>query len=227
MSTPEPEGGGRKIERARGDIEYRDVRFRYPAERGRRAARRELCAAPRRDRRDRRALGQRQVDAGGAAAAVLRRDVGPRAARRARRARVRSRRPATADESREPGRRALQRHDREQHRLRLPGQPRHRSPLRREAARVDEFATQLPDGLDTVVGDRGSLLSGGQRQRIAIATRAAARLADTDSRRGDLGARHRARAADPASARAADAGSHDARDRPSPVDRREARTGSS
>ena len=30
-ATPEPEGGGRSIERARGDIEYRDVRFRYPA----------------------------------------------------------------------------------------------------------------------------------------------------------------------------------------------------
>jgi subfamily B ATP-binding cassette protein MsbA len=37
------------------------------------------------------------------------------------------------------------------------------------AARVNEFAAQLPDGLDTEVGDRGILLSGGQRQRIAIA----------------------------------------------------------
>jgi subfamily B ATP-binding cassette protein MsbA len=37
------------------------------------------------------------------------------------------------------------------------------------AARVDEFADQLPNGLDTEVGDRGTLLSGGQRQRIAIA----------------------------------------------------------
>ncbi len=37
------------------------------------------------------------------------------------------------------------------------------------AARVLEFAEQMPDGLDTVVGDRGALLSGGQRQRIAIA----------------------------------------------------------
>jgi subfamily B ATP-binding cassette protein MsbA len=37
------------------------------------------------------------------------------------------------------------------------------------AARVLEFAEQMPDGLDTVVGDRGVLLSGGQRQRIAIA----------------------------------------------------------
>jgi len=37
------------------------------------------------------------------------------------------------------------------------------------AARVLEFAAQMPDGLDTVVGDRGALLSGGQRQRIAIA----------------------------------------------------------
>jgi len=36
------------------------------------------------------------------------------------------------------------------------------------AAHVDEFAEQLPDGLDTQVGDRGVLLSGGQRQRIAI-----------------------------------------------------------
>lgn len=44
------------------------------------------------------------------------------------------------------------------------------------AARVDEFATALPGGLDAPVGERGSLLSGGQRQRIALAR---ALLADT------------------------------------------------
>jgi subfamily B ATP-binding cassette protein MsbA len=37
------------------------------------------------------------------------------------------------------------------------------------AAYVHEFIDQLPQGLDTLVGDRGLLLSGGQRQRIAIA----------------------------------------------------------
>ncbi len=36
-------------------------------------------------------------------------------------------------------------------------------------AHVDEFAEQLPDGLETLVGDRGHLLSGGQRQRVALA----------------------------------------------------------
>jgi subfamily B ATP-binding cassette protein MsbA len=37
------------------------------------------------------------------------------------------------------------------------------------AAYVQEFVEQLPQGLETLVGDRGVLLSGGQRQRIAIA----------------------------------------------------------
>ncbi len=37
-----------------------------------------------------------------------------------------------------------------------------------EAAYVLEFVNDLPDGLETTVGDRGVLLSGGQRQRIAI-----------------------------------------------------------
>jgi subfamily B ATP-binding cassette protein MsbA len=38
-----------------------------------------------------------------------------------------------------------------------------------DAAHVLEFARDLPDGLDSVVGERGALVSGGQRQRIAIA----------------------------------------------------------
>jgi ATP-binding cassette, subfamily B, bacterial len=38
-----------------------------------------------------------------------------------------------------------------------------------EAARCTEFINGLPQGFDTVVGDRGMKLSGGQRQRLAIA----------------------------------------------------------
>ncbi|MCF3125702.1 ABC transporter ATP-binding protein [Streptomyces arenae] len=36
-------------------------------------------------------------------------------------------------------------------------------------ARLDAMVERLPDGLDTVVGHRGSKLSGGERQRVAIA----------------------------------------------------------
>lgn len=36
-------------------------------------------------------------------------------------------------------------------------------------ARLDALVERLPDGLDTVVGHRGSKLSGGERQRVAIA----------------------------------------------------------
>jgi ATP-binding cassette subfamily B protein len=38
-----------------------------------------------------------------------------------------------------------------------------------EAAQVGALVRGLPDGLDTVVGDRGYRLSGGERQRLAIA----------------------------------------------------------
>ncbi|MDX6286539.1 MAG: ATP-binding cassette, subfamily bacterial [Frankiales bacterium] len=38
-----------------------------------------------------------------------------------------------------------------------------------EAAQIGELVHSLPDGLETVVGDRGYRLSGGEKQRIAIA----------------------------------------------------------
>jgi ATP-binding cassette, subfamily B, bacterial len=38
-----------------------------------------------------------------------------------------------------------------------------------EAAQIADLVASLPDGLDTVVGDRGYRLSGGEKQRLAIA----------------------------------------------------------
>ena len=40
-----------------------------------------------------------------------------------------------------------------------------------EAANAHEFISCLPDGYDTVVGERGATLSGGEKQRLSIARR--------------------------------------------------------
>ena len=50
-----------------------------------------------------------------------------------------------------------------------PGASREEIECAAKHANIDAFIRTLPDGYDTVVGERGSRLSGGQKQRVAIA----------------------------------------------------------
>jgi subfamily B ATP-binding cassette protein MsbA len=50
-----------------------------------------------------------------------------------------------------------------------PGTPMEAIRAASETALADEFIMRLPEGYDTMIGDRGTRLSGGQRQRLAIA----------------------------------------------------------
>lgn len=50
-----------------------------------------------------------------------------------------------------------------------PGASEHELVEACEAARIWETISALPDGLDTVVGDRGHRLSGGEKQRVSLA----------------------------------------------------------
>ncbi len=88
----EDAGGDLRIVRSRGDVEFRDVNFTYDAEKGRVLNGINFRIGPGRDGRDRRALGQRQVDADQSAAAIPRSGLRRRAAGRHRPAQVPARR---------------------------------------------------------------------------------------------------------------------------------------
>ena len=116
-----------------------------------------------------RAVGCRQDDHQPAAPPPLRRPVRRHQDQRPRHP---PRHPGVAGRHRRrghPGRPPLPRHD--------PGQPALRPPEATDGeldsalagAQIATMVESLPDGLDTVVGDRGYRLSGGEKQRLAIA----------------------------------------------------------
>ncbi len=89
-----------------------------------------------------------------------------------------------------------------------------------QRAQIHEFIQGLPDGYDTLVGERGLTLSGGQRQRIAIAraivTDPRVLILDDATASVDAATEREIKFA----LREVMAGSHDPRDRASPFDDR-------
>ena len=131
---------------------------------------------------------------------------------------------ARRDRSRAAGPAPLPRHDPRQPAVRAPRRDRRRHRTgAASGARIWDLVASLPDGLDTVVGERGYRMSGGEKQRLAIARLLLEGPRDRDPRRSDVASRLRIRGRDPARVRRGAAGPHRDRDRAPAVDDRRRR----
>ena len=125
---------------------------------------------------------------------------------------------------RQPGPAPVPRHGGRQPALRPPRRHRRRGRAAAcRAAQIHDVIAALPDGYDTVVGERGYRLSGGEKQRLAIARMLLKDPADRDPRRGHQPPRQRERVAGAAGARHRARGPHRPRHRPPAVHHRRRR----
>ena len=162
-------GRGRRCRRGRGAYASRTSTFGYERDRPVLAGVDLEIEAGRDDRADRRHR-LRQDDARLARAALLRRRRGPRARRRRRRARRHAGARCAARSasiSQDPF--LFSASVRDNIAFGVPDVTDELVEAAARAAQAHEFIEQLPDGYDTVIGERGITLSGGQRQRLAIA----------------------------------------------------------
>jgi len=170
LDTPaEDEGGTLRIERARGDIAYRDVSFAYRADKGQVLERIDLEVPAGRTL----AIVGRSGSGKSTLVALLPRFYDPDSG--SVRLDGRDLREYALDSLRDQV--AVVSQDvvlfddtiRANIAFGQPGASAAQVEAAAEAAFVMDFVRELPQGLDTLVGDRGALLSGGQRQRISIA----------------------------------------------------------
>ena len=111
-----------------------------------------------------------QVHAGGNPASLPRADVRAHHRRRRGLLGILTRELASGDRAGRAGCVSLSRHAARKHRLRLRERRQKRAIQRAiEVANLSDVVAEMPNGLDTLVGERGAMVSGGQRQRIAIA----------------------------------------------------------
>ena len=168
-AAAEDKGGDHVVARARGDIEYRDVSFTYDADKGRVLAGISFRAAP----GETIAVVGRSGSGKSTLVSLLPRFHDPDSGeilldgvniREYRRENLRGQMAMVSQDVM-----LVDDSIRNNIAFSMPGADEATVLSAAQAAHVMEFAQELPDGLETGVGDRGTLLSGGQRQRVAIA----------------------------------------------------------